>query len=41
MLLRLHNVFAGYEGGDVLKSVDLDVEKGSITCIIGPNGAGK
>lgn len=41
MLLRLHNVFAGYEGGDVLKGVDLDVEKGSITCIIGPNGAGK
>ena len=41
MLLRLHNVFAGYEGGDVLKSVNLDVEKGSITCIIGPNGAGK
>lgn len=41
MLLRLHNVFAGYEGGDVLKGVDLDVEKGSITCVIGPNGAGK
>jgi ABC-type branched-subunit amino acid transport system ATPase component len=41
MLLRLHNVFAGYEGGDVLKGVNLDVEKGSITCIIGPNGAGK
>jgi branched-chain amino acid transport system ATP-binding protein len=41
MLLRLHNVFAGYEGGDVLKSVNLNVEKGSITCIIGPNGAGK
>jgi ABC-type branched-subunit amino acid transport system ATPase component len=41
MLLRLHNVFAGYDGGDVLKGVNLDVEKGSITCIIGPNGAGK
>ncbi len=41
MLLKLQKVFAGYEGGDVLKSVDLDVEKGSITCIIGPNGAGK
>ncbi len=41
MLLRLHNVFAGYEGGDVLKGVDLDVEKGSLTCVIGPNGAGK
>src|SRR6516164_8002426 len=41
MLLRLRNVFAGYEGGDVLKGVELDVEKGSITCVIGPNGAGK
>jgi len=37
----LHTVFAGYGGGDVLKGVDLEVEKGSITCIIGPNGAGK
>lgn len=41
MLLRLQTVFAGYDGGDVLKGIDLDVEKGSITCIIGPNGAGK
>jgi ABC-type branched-subunit amino acid transport system ATPase component len=41
MLLKLQNVFAGYDGGDVLKGVELEVEKGSITCIIGPNGAGK
>ncbi len=41
MVLRLQNVFAGYDGGDVLKGVDLTVEKGSITCIVGPNGAGK
>lgn len=41
MLLKLDTVFAGYGGGDVLKGVDLEVEKGSITCIIGPNGAGK
>lgn len=41
MFLKLHTVFAGYGGGDVLKGVDLEVEKGSITCIIGPNGAGK
>jgi ABC-type branched-subunit amino acid transport system ATPase component len=41
MLLKLHNVFAGYDGGDVLKGVDLDIEKGSITCVVGPNGAGK
>jgi ABC-type branched-subunit amino acid transport system ATPase component len=41
MLLKLQNVVAGYGGSDVLKGVDLVVEKGSVTCIVGPNGAGK
>lgn len=41
MVLQLCNVVAGYDGGDVLKGVDLLVEKGGITCIVGPNGAGK
>jgi ABC-type branched-subunit amino acid transport system ATPase component len=41
MVLRLQNVFAGYDGGDVLKGLNLTVEKGSITCVVGPNGAGK
>ncbi len=41
MMLTLNQVVAGYDGGDVLKGVDLSVEQGSITCIIGPNGAGK
>lgn len=41
MLLALHNVFAGYDGSDVLKGVKLEVTEGSITCIVGPNGAGK
>ncbi len=41
MLLKLHNVYAGYEGGDVLKGIDLAVEQGTTTCIVGPNGAGK
>ena len=40
-MLQLTNVFAGYGGGDVLKGVDLVVEKASLTCIVGPNGAGK
>jgi len=30
-MLQLTNVFAGYGGGDVLKGVDLVVEKGSLT----------
>jgi branched-chain amino acid transport system ATP-binding protein len=40
-LLRLEAVVCGYGGGDVLQGVDLDVERGSITCVVGPNGAGK
>ncbi len=41
MLLTLQNLIAGYDGSDVLKGVELEVEKGSVTCIVGPNGAGK
>ncbi len=41
MLLKLNEVVAGYDGSDVLKGVNIEVEKGSITCIVGPNGAGK
>ena len=40
-MLKLTSVVAGYGGGDVLKGLDLTVEKGSLTCIVGPNGAGK
>jgi ABC-type branched-subunit amino acid transport system ATPase component len=41
MLLKIHNIYAGYDGGDVLKGISLNVEKGTTTCIVGPNGAGK
>src|SRR5512135_133573 len=40
-MLKLHNLVAGYDGSDVLKGVNLEVERGSVTCIVGPNGAGK
>jgi branched-chain amino acid transport system ATP-binding protein len=40
-MLKLTDVYAGYGGGDVLKGIDLIVQKGSLTCIVGPNGAGK
>jgi ABC-type branched-subunit amino acid transport system ATPase component len=40
-MLQLANIVAGYGGGDVLKGVDLEIERGSLTCIVGPNGAGK
>lgn len=41
MLLKIHNIYAGYDGGDVLKGVTIEVEQGTTTCIVGPNGAGK
>ena len=41
MLLTIHHIYAGYDGGDVLKGVDIEVEQGTTTCIVGPNGAGK
>jgi ABC-type branched-subunit amino acid transport system ATPase component len=40
-MLKIANIVAGYGGGDVLKGVDIEVEKGSLTCLVGPNGAGK
>ncbi len=41
MLLDIQNIYAGYDGGDVLKGISLQVEQGTTTCIVGPNGAGK
>ena len=40
-LLKLEHLVAGYDGSDVLKGVDLEIQPGSVTCIVGPNGAGK
>jgi ABC-type branched-subunit amino acid transport system ATPase component len=41
VILSLQEIVCGYGGGDVLQGLDLEVERGSITCIVGPNGAGK
>ncbi|GHO72539.1 ABC transporter ATP-binding protein [Ktedonobacter sp. SOSP1-85] len=41
MLLQLRDVYAGYDGGDILKGVDIAIAQGTTTCIVGPNGAGK
>jgi branched-chain amino acid transport system ATP-binding protein len=40
-LLEIEGVVAGYGGGDILRDLNLTVEKGSLTCLVGPNGAGK
>jgi branched-chain amino acid transport system ATP-binding protein len=40
--LTVEGVVAGYSAADeVLKGVDLEVERGEIVSVIGPNGAGK
>ena len=40
-LIRLHDVFAGYGGKEVLFGISLEVFKGEIVALIGHNGAGK
>ena len=39
--LSCEGVVGGYGQDDVLRGFDLEVAKGTITCLVGPNGAGK
>jgi branched-chain amino acid transport system ATP-binding protein len=40
-VIHIDGLWAGYGGLDILRGVDLRVERGSINCVVGPNGAGK
>ncbi|HEY0937551.1 MAG TPA: ABC transporter ATP-binding protein [Trebonia sp.] len=40
-MIEISGLVAGYGGLDILRGVNLSVERGGITCIVGPNGAGK
>jgi branched-chain amino acid transport system ATP-binding protein len=40
-LLEIHGVRAGYDTGDVLQGVDLDLEQGEVVALLGRNGVGK
>jgi branched-chain amino acid transport system ATP-binding protein len=40
-MLSVRGLRAGYGHAEVLHGVDIDVARGSVTCIVGPNGAGK
>jgi zinc transport system ATP-binding protein len=40
-IIVLKNVYAGYDGTDVIEDVNLEVEKNDFLGIIGPNGGGK
>ena len=45
MLLSLKNIHKSFRNGEtsieVLKGIDLDIEKGSINVMLGPSGSGK
>ena len=40
-MLEIKNLRAGIEGREILKGINLTVNKGEIHAIMGPNGSGK
>lgn len=40
-MLKIKNLHAKVEGKDILKGINLDIERGKIHAIMGPNGSGK
>ena len=41
MMLTVKGLKKSFEGKDILKGIDLDVEKGDVVAILGPSGSGK
>ena len=41
MMLKIKNVHKRFENLEVLRGIDLDVEKGDVVAILGPSGSGK
>ena len=41
MTLTVHGLRQGYGDEEVLRGIDLDVEKGKLVSVLGPNGSGK
>lgn len=40
-MLKIKNLYAGLEGMDILKGINLNVNAGEVHAIMGPNGSGK
>ncbi len=41
MILEVKGLKKGFEGNEILKGIDLTVEKGDVVAILGPSGSGK
>ena len=41
IMLKVKNLYCGYDNVDIIKNVSFDVERGKNICIVGPNGCGK
>ena len=40
-LVHAINVMKSFHGTEVLKGIDMDVERGQVVCLLGPSGSGK
>lgn len=40
-MLKVKNLSAGYNNVDVIRNINISVEKGESLCVLGPNGCGK
>jgi len=40
-VLEINDLFAGYNGTDVIYNINFNVQKGESLCVLGPNGCGK
>lgn len=40
-MIRIRDIKKSFAGLEVLKGIDIDIERGKVTCIVGASGAGK